>query len=392
MSLSFARLIISDITNVTTLNTLSLGFIMSQFSVFRYSISKFQRSPMSAVGLALLFKCTSISAITVIKSPRLYFIPSLLLSVMFTLPNAQAASCKIPKSYYKNVSCTSSSGYFLAKKDFGAPVALIDSKGKPVVNLSRYDKVEGNKIAGGLIPVQRNSRVGYVNMQGQEVIPTMYNTLGESSGWARAVSDGRIIVKKNGQYGVISTNNQTIVPFSSSFSAIDNYRNGITKVRQNKSTSWLDKNGNTIADPNTKKETPAVKATVNNPSTSIPSQVAQPQPSAPVGFNTLQPQQQDGKWGFVDNKEVTMITYSFDEVKPFSEGLAGVRIDDKWGFINLGGELVIPFSFENSAMPVSGDYNGVAALVFTDNKAWYANLENGTKMCINKEGLSVSCD
>ncbi|MEJ6070347.1 WG repeat-containing protein, partial [Psychrobacter sp. 16-Bac2893] len=38
----------------------------------------------------------------------------MLTTALFVIPSAQAASCKIPKSYYKNVSCTASSGYFLA--------------------------------------------------------------------------------------------------------------------------------------------------------------------------------------------------------------------------------------------------------------------------------------
>ena len=54
---------------------------------------------------------------------------TMLSSALFLMPSAHAASCKIPKSYYKNVSCTASSSYFLAIKDFGAPVALIDKKG-----------------------------------------------------------------------------------------------------------------------------------------------------------------------------------------------------------------------------------------------------------------------
>ena len=155
------------------------------------------------------------------------------------MSNAQAASCKIPKSYYKNVSCTASSGYFLAIKDFGAPVALIDKQGKSVVDLSRYQKVDADKISGGLLPVLRNGRVGYVNMQGRETIPAMYDMLKESQGWARPVSEGRIVVKQNGHYGVIDTANKTIVPFSAAISDIDDYRSGMTRVRKNQAISWL---------------------------------------------------------------------------------------------------------------------------------------------------------
>ena len=314
------------------------------------------------------------------------FVMSIIAATPFLMSNAQAASCKIPKSYYKNVSCTASSGYFLAIKDFGAPVALINKQGKSVVDLSRYQKVDADKISGGLLPVLRNGRVGYVNMQGRETIPAMYDMLKESQGWARPVSEGRIVVKQNGHYGVIDTANKTIVPFSAAISDIDDYRSGMTRVRKNQAISWLDKNGKPTRDPNSNSKTDSQTSTTNE----NVKEIQQSAPSSP--FTTLQPRQQDGRWGFVDDNNVTMITYSFDEVRPFSEGLAGVRIDSEWGFVNLGGELVIPFRFDKSGVSVGDSYKDQPAFVFTNGKAWIGNLKNGAKMCIDKEGSSVGCD
>ena len=314
------------------------------------------------------------------------FVMSIITATSFLMSNAQAASCKIPKSYYKNVSCTASSGYFLAIKDFGAPVALINKQGKSVVDLSRYQKVDADKISGGLLPVLRNGRVGYVNMQGRETIPAMYDMLKESQGWARPVSEGRIVVKQNGHYGVIDTANKTIVPFSAAISDIDDYRSGMTRVRKNQAISWLDKNGKPTRDPNSNSKADSQTSTTNE----NVKEIQQSAPSSP--FTTLQPRQQDGRWGFVDDNNVTMITYSFDEVRPFSEGLAGVRIDNEWGFVNLGGELVIPFRFDKSGVSVGDSYKDQPAFVFTSGKAWIGNLKNGAKMCIDKEGSSVGCD
>ncbi|AGP48778.1 hypothetical protein PSYCG_06280 [Psychrobacter sp. G] len=354
----------------------------------------------------------------------------MLTTALFVIPSAQAASCKIPKSYYKNVSCTASSGYFLAVKDFGAPVALIDKQGKSLVDLTRYQKVDADKISAGLLPVMRNSHVGYLNMQGREVIPVMYDVLNDGQGWARPVSEGRIVVKQGGHYGVIDTANRTIVPFSAAISDIDDYRGGIARVRKNKAISWLDKEGN-IKNANTqstntqnagvKKDNSksndgksAKNSRVNDRPAASKSEV---KPSAranstqknsasiPINrFTTLQPRQQDGRWGFVDDNNVTMITYSFDEVRPFSEGLAGVRIDAEWGFINLGGELVIPFNFKdfdgsnnfndsnNKSLSLDSRYKDKPSFVFVADKAWIGRLENGTKMCIDKEGAAVACD
>lgn len=354
----------------------------------------------------------------------------MLTTALFVIPSAQAASCKIPKSYYKNVSCTASSGYFLAVKDFGAPVALIDKQGKSLVDLTRYQKVDADKISAGLLPVMRNSHVGYLNMQGREVIPVMYDVLNDGQGWARPVSEGRIVVKQGGHYGVIDTANRTIVPFSAAISDIDDYRGGMARVRKNKAISWLDKEGN-IKNANTqstntqnagvKKDNSksndgksAKNSRVNDRTAASKSEV---KPSAranstqknsasiPINrFTTLQPRQQDGRWGFVDDNNVTMITYSFDEVRPFSEGLAGVRIDAEWGFINLGGELVIPFNFKdfdgsnnfndsnNKSLSLDSRYKDKPSFVFVADKAWIGSLENGTKMCIDKEGAAIACD
>ena len=354
----------------------------------------------------------------------------MLTTALFVIPSAQAASCKIPKSYYKNVSCTASSGYFLAVKDFGAPVALIDKQGKSLVDLTRYQKVDTDKISAGLLPVMRNSHVGYLNMQGREVIPVMYDVINDGQGWARPVSEGRIVVKQGGHYGVFDTANRTIVPFSAAISDIDDYRGGMARVRKNKAISWLDKEGN-IKNANTqstntqnagvKKDNSksndgksAKNSRVNDRTAASKSEV---KPSAranstqknsasiPINrFTTLQPRQQDGRWGFVDDNNVTMITYSFDEVRPFSEGLAGVRIDAEWGFINLGGELVIPFNFKdfdgsnnfndsnNKSLSLDSRYKNKPSFVFVADKAWIGRLENGTKMCIDKEGAAVACD
>lgn len=333
---------------------------------------------------------------TFIKAHFIQFIAGLLMSAVVAMPtaqNAQAASCKIPKSYYKNVSCTANSRYFFATTDFGAPVALINNQGKRVIDLSRYQQVDTDKLFEGLLPVSRNGRVGYVNMQGREVIPAIYERLKDNQGWARPASEGRIIVKMNGDYGIISTANETIVPFSPGIKEIDNYQGGVVRIRRNQATSWLDKNGKTTRDPNADNE--ALSASAQQSSSPI---------QAP--FTSLNPHQQDGRWGFVDDNDVTMITYSFDEVKPFSEGLAGVRIDDKWGFVNLGGELVIPFRFDKNGIinenltaknqqvseEATTDNNNGAAFIFKEGKAWVGSLKDGSKLCIDKEGNNVSCD
>lgn len=323
-----------------------------------------------------------------------------MLMAAITLPlsiTAEAASCKLPKSYFKHVSCTASAGYFLATKDYGAPVALIDNRGKIVVDLMGYQRADGKRLAEGLLPILRNSRVGYVNLQGREVIPPIYDTINEGGSFARAASDGKIVVKRDGQFGVINGKNQTIVPFSKAISNIDNFNNGHAKVYKGKAVSWVNSDGNPTADPTKPRATSSAASAVSNPK-NPPENIAVNQntqkpapPKAP--FTTLQAHQQDGRWGFVDDDGTIMITYSFDEARPFSEGLAAVRIADEWGFLNLGGDLVVPFSFQNSpeVANLADNYFGAPSFVFNQGKAWVATV-NGQKQCIDKKFAEVACD
>lgn len=318
----------------------------------------------------------------------------LLYGSLLTMPAAQAASCQLPKSYYKNVACTANRNYFLATKDFGAPVALIDKSGKPVANLSRYQSVAADKIAGGLMPVQRSSRVGYINLQGQEVIPTMYDRISNGSGWARPVSEGRIVVKRAGDFGVIDTSNRTVFAFAGDVRNIEDYRSGTAQVKRRQGTTSIDKNGNLISMPSEPKPSPNEQIPSSNTlSASSEPNITPIKPQIPTAapVTTWTPRKQDGRWGFIDDQEEIMINYSFDEVRPFSEQLAGVRIDDKWGFVNLGGRLVIPFQFADSDALDRDNYHGVPAWVFKDGKAWVSTLKNGEKVCINTKGETVDC-
>lgn len=334
-----------------------------------------------------------VTPVALYQSSRFYLLTTaLILAVSATSLPANAAGCKLPKSYFKHVSCTADSRYFLAVKDSGAPVALIDKAGKGVVDLSRYQEVAAENISGGLIPVKRSNQVGYVNLKGREVVPAVYDILTDGvNGWARPVADGLIVVKKNGSYGVINTSNKVIVPFSRDITSMGDYRGGRVQVtKAGQGGQALDKKGNII------KSAPAPKPANNPPASSAASRGASSAITAPKpatnSFTTLYPHQQDGRWGFVDDHDVTMITYSFDEVMPFSEGLAGVRIANNWGFVNLGGELVIPFRFDDAGVDKDARYQGVKPFMFKNNKAWVGSLKSGIKICINQQGTNVNCD
>lgn len=57
----------------------------------------------------------------------------------------------------------------------------------------------------------------------------------------------------------------------------------------------------------------------------------------------------DGIGYFVDSEGNKLFNKQFDEVRSFSEGLAGVKQNGKWGYINTKGEEVIPCIFDKAS-------------------------------------------
>ena len=53
------------------------------------------------------------------------------------------------------------------------------------------------------------------------------------------------------------------------------------------------------------------------------------------------PYRRGNKWGFCDTDMTILISIVYDEVRPFKENLAAVKLGDYWGFIDIKGNLVI---------------------------------------------------
>lgn len=69
-------------------------------------------------------------------------------------------------------------------------------------------------------------------------------------------------------------------------------------------------------------------------------------------FNGKAPVKEDGRWGLINESGVYTTKPTFDEIKPFSEGLAAARVKKngsyKWGYINPQGVFVIAPQFKSA--------------------------------------------
>ncbi|OOR83395.1 WG repeat-containing protein [Moraxella canis] len=313
-----------------------------------------------------------------------------------------AHACTPPKSDYKNVSCTAQQGIFIATKDNGSPVALLNSRGQKTLELFGYQAALPAQLRSGLLPVIKNGKVGYINQQGKTVINFQYDRMPTGS-WARGVSDDRVITYANGRYVILGSNGRLIRTFDRSVSHISDYANGVATVTQNNQRYQIDKQGNrlsesTPSDPaiSANQTAHALNTPTHPPESSVSIQAHISPSNASQGSKiamSLIKKEQNGKWGFVDEHGNLRILYAFDEVKDYSEGMAAVRQGNYWGFIDEKADLVINFQFHKDGIHADSKVPPFPAqpLQFKNGKAWIGNLGNGFKMCIDQKGMSTNC-
>lgn len=95
--------------------------------------------------------------------------------------------------------------------------------------------------------------------------------------------------------------------------------------------------------------------------------------SFPLSAQNLYPFEEEGKFGFKDETGKIIVQAKFENVRSFSEGMAGVKQNGKWGFIDKNGEVIITPQFED-----------IWSSKFTDG---LAKVElNGSKFYIDKKG------
>ncbi|NEN22186.1 hypothetical protein G3O08_01545 [Cryomorpha ignava] len=120
------------------------------------------------------------------------------------------------------------------------------------------------------------------------------------------------------------------------------------------------------------------------------------------------PIQENGLWGFIDDKGEVRIEPAYEWVEPFSESLASVGKNEKVAFINKAGQLITKFDFEDAyafrsgySVVVKNDLYGVInrlgkwiaepvyqdvgefseGFFYAENEAGYGYLdENGNKV------------
>ncbi len=222
-------------------------------------------------------------------------------------------------------------GYFYTKNN--NKWSVYDSLGKKR-SVFKYDSI--GSIANGLFPIKRKGKWGFMNRDGKEVIHCIYDS--EAN-----FRKGKAIIQYFGATGIIDTNGNWIVKPQIGKILDYSYNFYITKKEdlyylKNYTNELIYFTSNTLI---FKNETIfEIRDGYTNKVSSL-GRLINNTPQPEEGSKHWQIIKIGGKYGFENTQGLLKITYRYDSLFLFTEGLAAFKLREKWGFINEHEEIIV---------------------------------------------------
>lgn len=217
-------------------------------------------------------------------------------------------------------------------KDIMGKYGYIDLVGNEVI-APLYD--EAYPFSNGVAIVEKDSKWGIVDKNGDYVVPCKYDNI------APSIKDGVVPFRINNKYGIVSISGRELI---TAYDAINVFSEGLAWVEKDGKRGYIDKEGCEII---------------------------------PLLFDEcsdfsegLAVVKENGLYGFIDKTGKLVIPCQFSMAYPFSCGRARIKSDGKYGYINMQGETVIPCQYEDcpSYATASKDFCDNIAIVCLNDK------------------------
>lgn len=267
---------------------------------------------------------------------------------------------------------TSSTGWVHAKK--GETHYLFHPNG--ALQLSLTDIISWYYPTEDIIRVKKDTGWGFIDMDGQTIIPFIYKSLGPCI-------NGHIAFFENNKWGYI--NKQGVIVLEATFDETGVWNDQLYWARKDGHYQLYNYNHEVVLDEGWQKIIPptdgqaAVKTSEgwNYIEDNFVTILQLPAEYERVTLFTHEYARvnRKGKWGYINRTGDEAIRCAFDKAEPFCEELAAVRINGRWGYIDTGGQLVIPCRFHEA-----GNFKNGRAWVCDNWYSWY----------INKKGEAVT--
>lgn len=201
-------------------------------------------------------------------------------------------------------------------------LGFIDKTGKIVIQ-PQYNAGDG--FSDGLARVLVGDKTVFIAPSGQVVLQPEFDSVQNFSEGLAVVNTGEVvdthtrIAIKKGKWGYINQKGRLIIPLR--FTHADAFSEGLAAVNHGDRSGFIDRRGKMVF------EFPF---------------------DASFGFQegfALVRQNKDQSFYFLDKTGKRLTTPAIEDARPFSEGLAAVRIGGKWGYIDKAGKVVIEPQF-----------------------------------------------
>ena len=259
----------------------------------------------------------------------------------------------------------------------------IDGTGRPTIKLGSGYADAGSFSEGLAAVYTANDKWGYIDKRGREAIKPQFQMAFDFAG-------GYASVQKEGQKpGFIDTKGTAAFP--DFVSTMPSFSEGLAFVSMKSDTRSVPSGG--YIDQSGKLIIPCEYAFSANPCTEGIVMVVKD--GARMGLSTngeivikgnfqqlkpfsdgLAQAEVNDKWGYIDHRGKTVVEAKYENSARFSEGLAGVKLNGKWGFIDKTGKmvveprLVLSSSWEKSKIRIP-QFHGGLALVPDGTKTGY---------------------
>lgn len=215
------------------------------------------------------------------------------------------------------------------------------SKNNKIVVPFEYDEIV-NTFSSGLINVCKNDKWGCLDLEGNIVIPLIYDWIfpfGKDP-WDTTGA------KRNGKWGIINRKGDEVIPCIYDNEIVFNKNSAIVSL--NGKIGEIDKKGKEI----------------------IPCQYACLEPL--VNSSNLFKVMENDKWGVLDADGCVMIPLIYEKICEVYTDYVIVKQNGHFGLVNLNGEIIIPIEFDK----IDKSYHDTRLFDIDNQSGFFAVLKN----------------
>lgn len=285
----------------------------------------------------------------------------------FGLMDIKGAKLTIPK--YDSYITYGERGFYVVT--LNNKKGVINENGKEIIPLI-YNHI-GQGFYNNLCNVERDSMFGFVNRQGKEVIALNFEFV-----WT--FEDGISVAKKHGKYGLIDTLGNTVVPFLYN-DAMDWCQMNRLGVKKKNKWGFIDRYNN-IKIPfkygyvnNFEPNGLSICSTKGIRYSLIDTNGVKITKSKYIGiqgiYNTdLFIVRLKDKYGVINNFGDILIPIKYEEINQIGEGCIRVKYSGKYGFFDKSGKKIIDFKYDYAS-----DFKDGLSDVWFENCEFYINKD-----------------